>query len=127
MENTDLVGTSTKPSLLGLVHDPISLQGPQPPSQAREETSIETSTAGCFSYIRETLQEQGIPDASTDIIIASWRTTTRKTYAVYLNRWIKFAKKRHVNLLSPSPSHIITFLTRLYDKGAGYSAVNTAR
>ena len=93
MENTDLVATSIKASLLGLVHDPISLQEPQPPLQAREETSIETSTAGCFSCFREALQEQGIPDASTDIIIASWRTTTRKTYAVYLNKWINFANK----------------------------------
>ena len=127
MENTDLVATSPKASLSGLVHNPISPQGPQPSSQTREETSIETSTTGFFSYIREALREQNIPDASADIIIASWRTATRKTYAVYLNRWIKYAKRRHFNFLSPAPSHIIAFLTRLYKKGAGYSAINTAR
>ena len=59
--------------------------------------------------------------------MAAWRKSTRAKYTVYLNKWFKFASQRNINPLSTKYSNIITFFTKLYKDGLGYSAINTAR
>ena len=59
--------------------------------------------------------------------MASWRASTGKQYHIYLSRWEEFCKSRNINKFSASIENGIDFLASLYEKGLGYSAINTAR
>ena len=59
--------------------------------------------------------------------MASWKTGTQKQYDTYLKQWNSFAEENEIDVFSPTVPQIIEFLTALYDKGLGYSALNTAR
>ena len=59
--------------------------------------------------------------------MASWRASTGKQYHIYLSRWEEFCKSRNINRFSASIENGIDFLASLYEKGLGYSAINTAR
>ena len=62
-----------------------------------------------------------------DLILASWRSTTKRQYSRPIKLWVEFCVKRKDNCLSPHLENILDFLAYLFDKGLGYSAINTAR
>lgn len=59
--------------------------------------------------------------------MASWRASTAKQYQIHLSRWEMFCKSRNINKFNASIENGIDFLASLYEKGLGYSAINTAR
>ena len=81
---------------------------------------------GSFSHLRRLLQSDGVPKQATEIIIKSWRQSTQKQYHSYIESWFKFCGGKD-NPISPNINTVLAFLTSLYDKGLGYSSINTAR
>ena len=59
--------------------------------------------------------------------MASWRASTAKQYQIHLSRWEMFCKSRNINKFNASIENGIDFLASLYEKGLGYSTINTAR
>ena len=57
----------------------------------------------------------------------SWRSGTTKQYNVYLKKWISYCKTFAIKQFKPKLCHVVEFLSKLYDSGIGYSAINTAR
>lgn len=57
----------------------------------------------------------------------SWRDSTKKQYATYLNKWDHYCDTHHVSFLRPTLAQTLDFLTLQFDSGLGYSAINTAR
>ena len=72
------------------------------------------------------MQNAGISEQSQNIIINSWRNTTRKHYQTYIKQWLNFCNGKG-NPLEPDITLVIHFLTSLYDKGLSYSAIGVAR
>ena len=73
------------------------------------------------------VREQGISSSASDIIMQSWRTSTRVQYSSYIKKWMEYCSKRKIDRISPSVASGINFLAELYHKGLSYSALNTAR
>ena len=65
--------------------------------------------------------------ATQDTILNSRRTATQKQYLVYLEKWQLFADRRAVDPLYPPVNDVLEFLQELYERGLGYSCLNTAR
>ena len=59
--------------------------------------------------------------------MASWKPGTQKQYDTYFRQWNSYAEERQINVFSPTVAQVLEFLTSLYKKGLGYSAINTAR
>jgi len=81
----------------------------------------------CLPLVRKHLDNIGMSDTARDIIMASWRKTTSKQYHTYLTRWEQYCSENSIDPLRATIQHGIEFLTHLYQKGLGYSAINTAR
>ena len=62
-----------------------------------------------------------------DILLASWRPSSKTQYATYIRKWLQFCSQRDADPYSPVVELILSFLTDLFDSGAGYSTINTAR
>ena len=56
--------------------------------------------------------------------MASLRESTKKQYGQYLREYLEFFD---TDGFKPCPTNLLSFLTSLYERGVGYSAINTAR
>lgn len=83
--------------------------------------------SGCFQDLREKLYSKGLSKQATELILASWRTGTKKQYNSYLSKWMRFCCSREIDPFNPTITCVISFLTELYQKGLGCSGINTAK
>ena len=105
-----------------MTDQPGDTTSPGRPSSTREEAPLDG-----LLLVRQSLLNTGLSEESTDIILASWRDSTKKQYLVYVHKWILFCTKNHIEVFSKDVSCILSFLNVLYDDGLMYSAINTAR
>ena len=98
-----------------------------PAIQTVGEAQTSTSQAYGLSFIRKCYENRGIPANTIDIMCASWRAGSAKQYGVYLKKWIHFCSQREDDPFSIDQMRLLRFLTELYEKGLGYSGLNTAR
>ncbi|CAH2108885.1 unnamed protein product [Euphydryas editha] len=82
---------------------------------------------GCRNLIRTALLKRNVPQSSIHIMLASLSHNSIKQYDTCLRKWFIFCKKNHINLHLKSASNVITFLTQLYEAGAGYGTLNSCR
>ena len=59
--------------------------------------------------------------------MVSWNASTAQQYQRHLSLWEMFCKSQNINKFNTSIENEIDFLASLYEKGLGYSAINTAR
>lgn len=69
----------------------------------------------------------GLSSMACDIVMASWRSSTCKQYQSYLARWATYCNEHNLTTSQISLNNGIEFLADLYQRGLGYSAINTAR
>lgn len=69
----------------------------------------------------------GLSEKTAEIIINSWRPSTKKQYGTYLQKWLLFCDKEQVDKFAPSVNNMLKFLMNLFENGLGYSAINTAK
>ena len=89
-------------------------------------TGQEAAVDGMF-LIRSALNDKGFSPQSIDIILKSWRDSTKKQYLTYVHKWIQFCNMHNLNIFTADIAHILVFLTDLVNTGLTYSANNTAR
>ena len=77
--------------------------------------------------IRETLRQQGISRPAATIILASCRTSTRKSYKSALGKWIHFCSRRETHPTRTDVTTILGFLAKEFLSGSQYSNLNIAR
>lgn len=92
------------------------------------ETPVITETPpDSFQIIRQSFENQGLSKPVVDIILHSWRDSTKKQYWTYIQRWMRFCTEKHADPMSSSINLILDFLATLFNSGIGYSGINTAR
>ncbi|XP_070191587.1 uncharacterized protein [Littorina saxatilis] len=94
---------------------------------ARCASAPQDSATSGLLLIRKSLEARGVQGETFQVIWASWRPSTRQQYASYLSRWSKFCVQCQCDPLRPTIDEVLQFLTKLYEDGLAYSAINTAR
>ncbi|XP_060084159.1 uncharacterized protein LOC132563416 [Ylistrum balloti] len=103
-------------------------QNPQsstPRNQGQEQPSKDDING--LSGVRRSLRMLSIPPDVEQIILSSWRPSTVKQYSTFFKKWTTFASSENICAVSPDIRDILSFLTSLYHRGLGYSAINSAR
>lgn len=80
MKNPVLVAEIKKVTHRGVDGPTESTNNSTTDAQTRCKIPTEENETGGFHVIRETLHKQGIPLESVNIILTSWRHSTKKTY-----------------------------------------------
>lgn len=93
----------------------------------REMPSSRKVGSNHVSLIRGQFQNRGLSTTATKILDGAWRTGTRKQYDRYLEEWKQYCAERKINPFPPSVEEWLNFLAELFEKGLGYSGLNTAR
>jgi hypothetical protein len=89
-------------------------------AQKASPSKDENDYAGMFP-VWQSIKGKRISEAACKLIMASWRSGTRKQYSTYMQQWME------TDYLHPTVKVVLEFLTNLYEKGLSYSTVNTAR
>ena len=66
-------------------------------------------------------------ERTTDILLQSWRDSTKKQYSSCIKKWVCYCNERKIDTIYISVMAGLDFLTHLFDSGLGYSTINTAR
>lgn len=80
-----------------------------------------------MSCVRKIYREQGFSRKTVGVLMASWRSSTKKQYQSFIKRWIQYCNKRKISFLQPDLDDALQFLTDLFETGLSYSSLNTAR
>ena len=80
-----------------------------------------------MQIIGQSLQHLGMSSDIVEVIVQSWRDSTRKQYKVYISKWLQFCCEGPHDPLHPSVRFFLSFLHSLFQKDLSYSALNTAR
>ena len=95
--------------------------------QERSSPPAQKAAADGMSCFRSSFNRRGLPPNVTELLIASWREGTKAQYSCYIKRWMDFCDRKQCDPYSQNEIVILEFLTDLFEKGLGYSAINTAR
>jgi hypothetical protein len=81
-----------------------------------------------LSHFRTALnkQVQGLSQKAEEIILSSRKSSTVSQYNSHLKNWIKFCDKYHLSPYNASVTQGINYLAECFEKGLGYSSINTA-
>ncbi|VDH89896.1 Hypothetical predicted protein [Mytilus galloprovincialis] len=124
--NTALVSAATTNDLRSTIYFAKS-GNDSDESQNKSNSSFEKHEIGGFQDLRNKMCEGGVSAEAADIIINSWRDSTKKQYGTYIKKWLLFCDKEKTDRFDPSVNSVLKFLLELHLNGLGYSAVNTAK
>ena len=95
-------------------------------TQTREATSPKEDEPWVFSHIRKALKDKGVPRQARDIILKSWRVSTKRQYNSYISKWFTFCNPE-INPIRPTINEVLKFLSQIYASGLQYRSLGTAR
>lgn len=95
--------------------------------QTANTSSKRQSCTSSLLPIRERFGEQGFSRKTTEILMSSWKTGTKKQYSSCLQKWIQYCREREIDQFQPNINSVLEYFTYLFDLGLGYSTINTTR
>ncbi|XP_068671158.1 uncharacterized protein [Montipora foliosa] len=104
-------------------------QGSPPDSFRVPETSpIEKKAESVsLSFVRRPYKNRAFSERATNIVLQSWRQSSKKQYDAHIRKWLLLCTKRQADPICPTISVAVDFLTSLHDEGLSYSSINSAR
>ena len=94
------------------------------PGNSSTSQQIITNSSAC---VWQAFSHTGIPDATKNILLASWRPNTKYKYELVLRKWIAFCNQKSLDLYTQTINNILIFLTEIFEKGNKYSSICNAR
>ncbi|XP_048003050.1 uncharacterized protein LOC125239479 [Leguminivora glycinivorella] len=82
---------------------------------------------GCRDAISKAFSRRGVPTEAIPLTLASLSENTIKQYNVSLKLWWEFCNVHSIEVLEPSITSILTFLTGEFNKGCSYGTLNSHR
>ena len=82
-----------------------------------------TSQSSCMAHIKHSFRSKGFSKRTEKLLMASWRSGTRKDYKVKFKQYNSWCTERNVNPYSATLVQIADFLTHLFHKGLQYRTI----
>ena len=100
--------------------------GPINKPQGRESPTHQprVSESSCVASIRS-LSAEGISEAASKLILASWRSSTEGTYSSCWSRWERWCAERGLEAIRSPLNAILEFLAFEYLQGKQYRTINS--
>ena len=110
----------------GLPSPPSSHEGPDHSSTPRECASNGPPTSR-MAYLRRRFQHKEISEEGTELLLASWRQKSSKSYDSLFGKWVDWCSQRHSDPISGPISKVVNFLAHLFKEGYQYCSLNAYR
>ena len=125
MANTALVSNLARPTNRLPTENPTMGECSMGDSGIR--TSSSDSSASRVAYLRQRFQAEDLSEGASNLLLASWRTKSSKSYDSMFQRWISWCQERGTDPVSGPVSEVANFLADLYEKGYQQRSINAYR
>ena len=92
-------------------------QTPAPSGSVEETPYVPQTEDRGISRVQRFVQAQDIPARAQQIIMASWRPSTKERYDPILTRWEQFCYQGQISCFHPNVKDIISFLSKETERG----------
>ena len=86
-----------------------------------------SAPAGRMAYLREKFAGQNLSNTARDLLLASWRSKSNKTYDSHFKKWLRWCTSRGSDPISGPVSEVANFLAELHREGYQSSSLNVFR
>ena len=86
-----------------------------------------TASTSRMAYLRQCFQDKEISEEGTELLLASWRQKSSKSYDSLFGKWVDWCNKRHSDPVSGPISEVVNFLAHLFKEGYQYRSLNAYR
>ena len=83
--------------------------------------------AGRLAYLRKRYQDKEISEEGTELLLASWRQKSSRSYDSLFRKWVEWCGQRDSDPVSGPVSEVVNFLAHLYNEGYQYRSLNAYR
>ena len=105
----------------------ISKPATQPQRRDASSNSSRITESSRMASVRKSLGNEGISEGATNLILASWRSSTEQSYSCSWRKWETWcAENGHEAINSPLRG-ILDFLASQYEQGKQYRTINSYR
>ena len=124
---TSVVSQATQTLCEGL--HAVPSQGGEPNTSTSTPTrdNAKQGSPQSSSLLKTAMGRKNLPPKVLEHIMGSWREKTKIQYSIYHRKWRTYCILKQVDPLSPNLNTCLSFLVYLFDKGLGYSGLNSAR
>jgi hypothetical protein len=109
------------------LHSSEHVQSPSTPFRPEQTSFNSVDETNCVSVIRNSLRNFNIPEKAVDIMLSSWKESTKRQYWIYIKKRLLFCGRKQINPLDPSVNNVLVYLLELYGNRLVYSSIITAR
>ena len=110
-------------------------RGTTPPSRGRklddtnggENATRGSSQTSRVAYLKQSYSTQRISESASQLLLASWREKSTKSYDSLFRKWGNWCEERNTDPISSPVSEVVNFLAELHDKGYSYRSLNAYR
>ena len=83
--------------------------------------------ASCMAYLRERYRECKLSSGASELLIASWRQKSAKSYDTLFRKWLCWCSERGSDPISGPIDEVANFLASLFKEGYQYRSLNAYR
>ena len=99
----------------------------QDPKEHTSPPSSRQSAASQLDCVVQQLDAKGVSKDAAELIQASWRKGTQKSYATAWGKWCGWCDRRETDPVSAPMKYLLDFITEEFKNGKQYSTLNTYR
>lgn len=80
-----------------------------------------------MSCVRKRFLDDGLSETTVNIIMSSWRNSTKCKYSVYIKKWMNFCLDNNIDYIHASVYDGLKFLTHIFQNDKKFATVSCAR
>ena len=96
-------------------------------SDTPRECPSNPSPTSRLAYLRRRYQDKEISQEGTELLLASWRQKSSKSYDSLFKKWVVWCGERSSDPVSGPVSEVVNFLATLFKEGYQYRSLNSYR
>ena len=101
------------------------------PSDSTNRTGVRnvsrSSSSDCMAHLRDSFTSQGLSGEASELLLASWRDKTNKSYNSLCTKWFTWCQPRNRNPFDGPVADVVNFLAELHEQGYQYRSLNSYR
>ena len=121
MEEPTMVSQSSGD--VGRLPSPPSSKGRSDHTNTPNECASSIASASRLAYLRR-CEDKKISGEGKDLLFASWRQKSSKSYDSLFAKWVGWCSQRHSDPVSGPISEVVNFLAHLFKEGYQYHSLN---
>ena len=97
------------------------------PTNGPGQSPRHLTTTSRVEHLRQRYRSCQLSQEATEIIMASWRPKSSKTYDSLYGKWVSWCEQRDSNPISGPIGEVVNFLANLFTEGYQYRSLNAYR